>query len=105
MTETRLSDFQNEIENIKKFLEENKKVGEALQVLCEDSFVSCTIGEKLLDSYIKLMSKHFFITEDSLYWFIYDNDCGIKNMKCYDKNDKEYVISDSKTFLEFEDLN
>lgn len=64
---------------INVFQQEQDKLEKALCVVMDNPII--VMGEGLLNAYITLLQDYIGDTQDSIYWFIYDNDWGANKYK------------------------
>lgn len=86
-----LEEFKYRFSFIPEFLKDVKEFDEGLQKICKEGNCFTTLGLRLLDSYIELLGEHFGVSDEDLYWHIYDNDLG-RLKKSLRVNGKEFVI-------------
>jgi len=86
-----LEEFKLKMKPIENYLIEINKAQEAIEILCEDSFPTISIGASLLDSYIELLMEVCNDTTELIPYYIWDCDFG--------KNPMEVLINSGKIEL------
>lgn len=63
-----------------------------------------SVINSLFDSLVKKTAKSIGISEESLKWFVHENEFGKSRLACFDKDQKKFEINSIESFLEFEEL-
>lgn len=81
-----LVDFTKWMTELKKFKDLQSKVNDVLKGYDTESMFYGGFPEDLI---VNLIKKLMDDKDDWLVWWIYEDNWGTKNMKCFDKNKKE----------------
>jgi len=93
-------DFEHSIERIKKFIEEQHKLGSLARVISPSGTNVCEFGSEFLEDYIRLLEIICLDTETNwISWFIFENDFG-KRKYTVIVDGKNYIIDNEKIFYE-----
>ena len=73
--------FKQHMQNIQDFLDESNKIQDHLQAICAESHVINTIGHKLFDKYVKLLSESVGDENEWIDYYIWECDMGTAKFK------------------------
>lgn len=96
------------VKDMEKLRELNDKIGDTIAkfeaaglVMTDEVFGELTS----LDLYVHFLSELYGINEDAIFWFIYDNEFGDKQIECVHKMDEHNFaipICNAEDFYKFE---
>jgi hypothetical protein len=91
-----IEEFKLFFNPIQQFLLEEDTNQKSIDILFPDSFARLSQGERLLDSYIRLLEKICEDTEEWINYFVWDCDCGKnpQNIEINNKKSKLKTIDD-----------
>lgn len=95
-----IEEFESSINNLKEFMKERDKLNDVLKVLSPSGTCVCEIGGKFIDDYISLIERSINDKDNSVSWFVFDNDFGSRKLSIGLEGIGEYVISDEKILYE-----
>lgn len=95
-----IEEFESSINNLKEFMKERDKLNDVLKVLSPSGTCVCEIGGKFIDDYISLIERSINDKDNSVSWFVFDNDFGSRKLAIGLEGIGEYVISDEKILYE-----
>ena len=95
-----VEEFESSINNLKEFMKEREKLDDVLNAISPTGTCVCEIGGKFIDDYISLLELSINDKDNSVSWFVFDNDFGSKKLTIRREGVGEYVISDEKILYE-----
>ena len=91
-----VEEFESSINNLKEFMKEREKLDDVLNAISPSGTCVCEIGGKFIDDYISLLERSINDKNNSVSWFVFDNDFGSRKLTIGLEGVGEYVISDEK---------
>ena len=95
-----IEEFESSINNLKEFMKEREKLDDVLNAISPSGTCVCEIGGKFIDDYISLLERSINDKNNSVSWFVFDNDFGSRKLTIGLEGVGEYVISDEKILYE-----
>lgn len=95
-----VEEFESSINNLKEFMKEREKLDDVLNAISPSGTCVCEIGGKFIDDYISLLERSINDKNNSVSWFVFDNDFGSRKLTIGLEGVGEYVISDEKILYE-----
>jgi hypothetical protein len=95
-----VEEFESSINNLKEFMKELEKLNDVLTVISPTGTCVCEIGGKFIDDYISLVERSINDKDNSVSWFVFDNDFGSRKLTISLEGVGEYVISNEKILYE-----
>lgn len=95
-----VEEFESSINNLKEFMKEREKLNDVLKVLSPSGTCVCEIGGKFIDDYISLIERSINDKDNSVSWFVFDNDFGSRKLSIGLEGIGEFIISDEKILYE-----
>ena len=95
-----VEEFESSINNLKEFMKEREKLDDVLNAISPSGTCVCEIGGKFIDDYISLLEHSINDKNNSVSWFVFDNDFGSRKLTIGLEGVGEYVISDEKILYE-----
>ena len=95
-----IEEFESSINNLKEFMKEREKLDDVLNAISPSGTCVCEIGGKFIDDYISLLERSINDKNNSVSWFVFDNDFGSRKLTIGLEGVGEYVISDGKILYE-----
>lgn len=95
-----VEEFESSINNLKEFMKELEKLNDVLNVISPTGTCVCEIGGKFIDDYISLVERSINDKDNSVSWFIFDNDFGSRKLSIGLEGVGEYVVSNEKILYE-----
>lgn len=95
-----VEEFESSINNLKEFMKERDKLNDVLKVLSPSGTCVCEIGGKFIDDYISLIERSINDKDNSVSWFVFDNDFGSRKLSIGLEGIGEFIISDEKILYE-----
>lgn len=95
-----IEEFESSINNLKEFMKEREKLDDVLNAISPSGTCVCEIGGKFIDDYISLVERSINDKNNSVSWFVFDNDFGSRKLTIGLEGVGEYVISDEKILYE-----
>lgn len=95
-----IEEFESSINNLKEFMKELDKLNDVLKVLSPSGTCVCEIGGKFIDDYISLIERSLNDKDNSVSWFVFDNDFGSRKLSIGLEGIGEFIISDEKILYE-----
>ena len=95
-----IEEFESSINNLKEFMKEREKLYDVLNAISPTGTCVCEIGGKFIDDYISLLERSINDKNNSVSWFVFDNDFGSRKLTIGLEGVGEYVISDEKILYE-----
>ena len=95
-----VEEFESSINNLKEFMKEREKLDDVLNAISPSGTCVCEIGGKVIDDYISLLERSINDKNNSVSWFVFDNDFGSRKLTIGLEGVGEYVISDEKILYE-----
>jgi hypothetical protein len=95
-----VEEFESSINNLKEFMKEREKLDDVLNAISPTGTCVCEIGGKFIDDYISLLELSINDKDNSVSWFVFDNDFGSKKLTIRREDVGEYVISNEKILYE-----
>lgn len=92
--------FHKDIQNLKRFKDEQDKLKAVLQVISPTSTGIVEFGNQFIDDYIDVVEQALGHEYGLVFWFIFDNEFGQKNM-VVTLDGKEYVIASIRDIYDF----
>lgn len=92
-------DFLQVCENLKAFMQEQKKLDDVLKVIAPSGTSVCEFGNKFIDNYISIVEAALKDDTSFFSWFVFENKFGKENIGVI-INGNEYPVTDEKTFFD-----
>ena len=78
-------EFKSYMDEIKVFLKQIEKAEKVIETFT-NYHISLNLGSSLLDKYIFIVEKLVNDSNEMIFWFVYDNNFGKKELQVYIKN-------------------